>query len=853
MRDFNKASKSDLLNIMCEFGDFPNEQDFFDFFNDIRNEYCQNRGIRLDKPFATSRDQFYKWMKQGKGIQKKNLTQDMASFILCDLYYKKEDCGAIPVFLTILGNHALPTQDFLAKYQALRSAFAADAVFGQLYEEIATKLVTGVFCTEQAAKPQAEPSDNTHAQTKPKVPKYLTAQKYLAPTRILYRDQTVADIEKMLLPASGKQRPGKTNVVISGFGGWGKTSIARLVFGRMLDAVDSGIYQSIGWIDYHVDLKDSILSTNAVKLFEDMKEKESRWQMIRRYILEENSDAKFLLFIDNVDLRANLRQDPKADTDLQNFADAPNVNLVITSRLAAPLRADSFSSVKIESLSPDACVELFYLYCDSIQRNDQNTQYIRQLVSLANQHTLAVKLLACGAQYQDLAEYCRKISKSGFHFSLINGDEEQNAADELRKLFDLQSRTDEQFAILWGFAVLPQVTLSLDDALFLIGCGQKDLQALVEEGWLSFDSGFYLHPLIKKVVLMGLDNGFAPTGTMTHLIRSVADNRFLGGCDSYSDRVRRISIIYHASGMLQIPKELSAKFYYHLGMAMYENGRMRLSSIHMLQQAASDILNSDPPADNGFLAMIHYNLGYIMSTTEKHRADASRYLEDALRIWVREPHSQIEADMARDHLGYVLSDTPERWAEAEDLLRRALAGRKQRYLDHPDADCIRDYATTCDNLGFLLSKRNPGGTDARKYLEEAYSLRKKVYNSAGNNATEVAWTAFNIGQYLESTGAPEEALRYYRVALNLRREQGAHYPGVYSASILFTLVAIMKLSVSANIQLQDFDAMCREAKQLRSVIDAEHTGFYMEELDKELCSLLEYKVAKTNEAADKRN
>ena len=63
----------------------------------------------------------------------------------------------------------------------------------------------------------------------------------------------------------------------------------------------------------------------------------------------------------------------------------------------------------------------------------------------------------------------------------------------------------------------------------------------------------------------------------------------------------------------------------------------------------------------------------------------------------------------------------------------------------------------------------------------------------------------------------------------------------------------MKLSVSANIQLQDFDAMCREAKQLRSVIDAEHTGFYMEELDKELCSLLEYKVAKTNEAADKRN
>ena len=853
MQDFNKASKGDLLNIMCEFGDFPKQQDFFVFFNNIRNEYCQDHGIQLDRPFGTSRDQFYKWMKQGKGIQKKNLTQDMASFILCDLYYKKEDCGAIPVFLTILNNHGLPTQDFLVKYKALKSASATDALFGQLYEEIVTKLVSGVFCTECAAEPQTKLSDSAYAKTASKVPKYLTAQKYLDPTHVLYRDQTVTDIEKLLLPASGKQRPGKTNVVISGFGGWGKTSIARLVFGRMLDAVDSGIYQAIGWIDYHVNLKDSILSTNAVKLFENMKDRESRWQMIRSCILEENSGSKFLLFIDNVDLRANLGQNPKADTDLQDFADAPNVNLVITSRLAAPLRADSFSSVKIESLSLDACVELFYFYCGSIQRNDQNTQYIRQLVSLANQHTLAVKLLACGAQYHDLAEYCEKISKSGFYFSLVNGDEEQNAADELRKLFDLQSRTDKQLSILWGFAVLPQVSLSLNDALFLIGCDQKELQALVEEGWLSFDSGFYLHPLVKKVVLMGLDNGLAPAGTMAHLIKSVADNHFLGGCNSYSDKLRRISIIYHISGMLQIPEELSAKFYYYLGMAMYENGRMRLSSVHMLQQAASDILNDDSPVDEGFLAMVYYNLGYIMSTTEKYRADASRYLEDALCIWGRNPHNQIEADMARDHLGYVLTDTPERWAEAEDLLRCALAGRRQRYLDCPDTGHIRDYATTCDNLGFLLSKKNPGGTDARKYLEEAYRFRNEVYKSTGNNATEVAWTTFNIGQYLESVGAPEEALQYYRVALNLRREQGMYYPGVYSASILFTLVAIMKLSVSANIPLQDFDAMCREAKQLRSVIDVEHTGFYMEELDEVLCSLLEHKVVKSNKPANKRN
>lgn len=31
MESYNQASKSDLLNIMCEFADFPKEQDFLIF------------------------------------------------------------------------------------------------------------------------------------------------------------------------------------------------------------------------------------------------------------------------------------------------------------------------------------------------------------------------------------------------------------------------------------------------------------------------------------------------------------------------------------------------------------------------------------------------------------------------------------------------------------------------------------------------------------------------------------------------------------------------------------------------------------------------------------------------------
>lgn len=839
MPELSEATKGDLLVIMREFGDYSSETDFFDFFNHTRNQYAIETGIDPNANYNTTRDQFYKWMKMGMGIQKKNLTRDMAEYLFKAQYSQKNNPKSVLAFLDILKSRSFNTQGYRMRYDMLVANAAEETAYTQLFFDLISDLTIGAFSTQKTAqKAYGDSFGSTEpSPTVPGVPRYLTAHKYWSPSKILHRNDIIDQIQVLLLPQSGSNYPDKTNVVITGFGGWGKTSVARVLYSRMLNAVSSGQYDAIGWIDYHISLKNSMLKTNLVRLFEDIKDTETRWQRIRKYLLEENSTAKILLFIDNVDCKVNLLQDPQEDEDLQAFADCPNINLVLTSRLRTPLREGSFSPVEVLPLSQEQCVDLFYLYCTSIQRNVRNTEFIEQLVNRANCHTLAVKLLACGALYEDIALYNREIVKSGFNFCYSTGDEDRNSAKELKKLFDLRTRTEEQISILWDFAVLPQVSLRLDEVKFLMAYTKKDLQPLLDEGWLSFDNGFFLHPLIKEVILLDLSDGKAPNGTMSNLIHLVVNNQFLEKCESFSDKIRRIGIVEQSSRMLVIPPEIAAGFYLHLGVAMYEHGRMRLSSLRMLEKAQQSIEFVASPNKKELTARISYNRGYIMSTTAKYRNDACQYLRGAMEIWDCLPDHQVDADMARDHLGYVLSDHKGTWDEAEKYLRQALSGREARYNQKRDKITSRDYATTCDNLGFLLSKMHPDSLDAKYYLYEAYSVRKMLYEKYRDNATDVAWTAFNIGQYLENAGLWEESLEYYKTALQLRREQNQMYPGVYAANVLMTIVSIVRVCIQSGTHLQEVAALRMEAIRLRPTIDDEHTGFYMAELDEELNQL----------------
>jgi DNA replication protein DnaC len=135
-----------------------------------------------------------------------------------------------------------------------------------------------------------------------KLPKYLTDVQYVSQSSILYRDDIICAIINQLLSHNDHNHAQKNNILITGFGGLGKTSIARVLYSKLLDAVNSGIYDSIGWIDYNINLKNSILNANIIKLYETEKDPEKRWDAIKKRLLSNESNQKTLLFIDNVGL-----------------------------------------------------------------------------------------------------------------------------------------------------------------------------------------------------------------------------------------------------------------------------------------------------------------------------------------------------------------------------------------------------------------------------------------------------------------------------------------------------------------------------------------------------------------------
>ena len=67
---------------------------------------------------------------------------------------------------------------------------------------------------------------------------------------MIHRERELHDIIRLLL---AKERAA---LLLSGFGGIGKTALARMLYTKL-----SSKFDCIGWVEYHKSLKDSLLSS----------------------------------------------------------------------------------------------------------------------------------------------------------------------------------------------------------------------------------------------------------------------------------------------------------------------------------------------------------------------------------------------------------------------------------------------------------------------------------------------------------------------------------------------------------------------------------------------------------------
>ena len=540
-------------------------------------------------------------------------------------------------------------------------------------------------------------------------PHFLTnTPDYADEHTVICREKELKDLEDKL----------KTNkaLLLNGFGGIGKSSLARLLFHKIHKQ-----YDEVAWIPYNKNLMQSFSAFNF-KTWNDCKTDKDREYAIMQLM---NDGKKKLFVIDNVDhIVDHDKQDPLADTLLGNITGWSDTTLILTSRLD---EIENYTTVPITNLNEEACIEVFYLYHKEDTEHLQK-EVVRNLVNLVGCHTFAVELIAKGAKHRNLEDYYTQLKNKGIGFDIQrkfktsrNAGQELNIAEHLKKLFDMQQRNDEEKHILNDFALLPtSYSYTAEEIKTWLGYDDTQLDNLVNDGWLSFsNNSFSMHSLVKEVVRLDYVDSKAPKGTANHFLDLVSDfkNGYFDKKEVYSSTQRKIAIL----------------------------------------QSVLDAIENE---ETELFADVYHNLGYALYGQAFYQ-EALEYYEKALEIREKvlgKEHPDTAATY--NNIAGVYQDQGN-YGEALEYYRKALE-IKEKVLgrEHPYT------AATYNNIALVY--QDQGNYDeALEYCRKALEISEKVL---GKEHPSTATTYSNIAGVYYVQGKYDEALEFYRKALVIREK-----------------------------------------------------------------------------------
>lgn len=609
-----------------------------------------------------------------------------------------------------------------------RLSVNSDAEFKALYSEL--QKLTELIKPLQV--PPKAPSVVPHSLTK-SVPR----------GECLYRGPELQDLKEML---SKSQR---RLILASGFGGVGKTEIAKKLYHDLHDK-----YAYSGWINYQGDLKNSILIDF---LWPEDERPDNRATRIYRFF-QENQDEK-LLVIDNVYLNN------KNDDWLDEISGMDHLTVLITSRQR---NITHYMPYDVEFLSKENSINLFIHYYELSGRTyrEEQRHTVEALVELVQNHTLSVEILAKSAKSEpNLEGFLDHLVSEGFCYPKLRvktdyAKESRNMVEYLRKLFDLSKKTEEEIRVLRNFALMPSVEIP-SEVKEWINCDDNTLQDLCDSGWLLQKEkpfGYYMHPLIKETILLEKKYRTFPENIGDEFLEFLSKKeKFVKKEETYITVLPKLEIadsVLRELGTRHTEQYMTA----WLNLAILFRDFSIYDKSMACFKRVFNILKEMGGTEELRAANIYREYGVLQRKQGKFHSAKSFYIK-ALRI--RENYfstENLEAATLYNNIGIVYMDL--KWyRKAEEYYKRALFIREEKLGTYNFAT-----AGSYNNLG-LLYELMGNYQEAEEYSQKALKIKLAV---CGETNASTAGSYNNLGDLYLAIKNYDKSLKYHNKALNIR-------------------------------------------------------------------------------------
>lgn len=303
----------------------------------------------------------------------------------------------------------------------------------------------------------------------PDYPVYVTDLPYGQTAYFIGREEKIGQIHEKIVRGD--------SLVLQGIGGIGKTEIAKKVVSQIaMEQCDEHGISKIAWVDYdNISIKNSI--SRALYDTTEITDSTEAWSHAQRLI--QTWGKELLLVIDNVE--------NDSDRMLLKLSGLP-CRILITSRVK---KIGSFISEEIDHLSEIDCIHLFKYYC---VRHPGSDGILKQIIKLADYHTVTIELLAKIANQEEdnLQTFLNKLVELGFHISEEKAtsiherlQDEDRVIEQIAKLFSLYPLKDMEINLLVPMSVIPAMPFSFDNAKsWFHVTNHSDLNRLINTGWL---------------------------------------------------------------------------------------------------------------------------------------------------------------------------------------------------------------------------------------------------------------------------------------------------------------------------------------------------------------------------------